>query len=63
MPTARLTGRTQARSWRKQQRVGPKVIDETVRVAKKFLDENPKEMAKIVFPLSLAEKNAVRKPS
>lgn len=47
MPTARLTGRSPAISWREQQRVGPKVIDETVKVTKRFLEGHPEEVAKI----------------
>jgi hypothetical protein len=31
-------------------KLGPKVIDETVRVTKKFLEEHPEEMAKIKIP-------------
>jgi len=46
MPTARLTGRSPVRSWREQQRVGPKVIYEAVKVTKKFLEEHPEIAAK-----------------
>jgi hypothetical protein len=47
MPTARPTGRSPTISWWEQQRVGPKVIDETVRVTKRFLEEHPEEIAKV----------------
>jgi hypothetical protein len=36
-------------------KVSPRVIDETVRVTKKFLEENPEEMAKVKIPQAPAE--------
>ena len=63
MPTARLTGRSPAISWREQQRVGPKVIYEAVKVTKKFLDEHPEEAAKVKVPLDAAEKKRSKKAS
>jgi hypothetical protein len=50
MPTARPTGRSPTISWWEQQRVGPKVIDETVRVTKRFLEEHPEEAKKMGVP-------------
>ena len=44
---ARLTGRTRRYHGGSSKRVGPKVVDETIKVARKFLEEHPEEMRKV----------------